>query len=575
MQLQAIYDIAALCHNHGLRQVVMCPGSRCAPLTLAFARHGGFDVRTFSDERSAAFIALGMARETKTPVVLLCTSGTAVYNFAPAIAEAYFSNIPLLILTADRPQEWIGQQDGQAIFQHNIFGGHVKHCFLLPQHYDHYDDRWAINRMVNEALNLTKHDPAGPVHVNLPFREPFYPKKDESIKFSADVRTIIEKEEPPVLSESHLENLAKDWSNYHHILLVSGQQDPDEALRLALRKFAENKSIPILADITANLHDNDNVMLHADTFLGQASEEVKKSLQPDLLITFGKGLVAKQVKLFLRRYKAAAHWHIQAAGRVADTFQQLTKIIRTTPADFMSKFASIQQGDDFNGQRQKNYFKLWEIEEGKTRRSLEKFFPQDELGEFELVKEIIKSLPGDCNVHLANSMSVRYANFIGLDSTQNKVSVFCNRGTSGIDGCTSSAVGHSLVSTKMNVLITGDLAFFYDRNAFWHNYSLSNFRIVLLNNHGGVIFKMIDDPADLDEADEFFVTRQTLNAQKTAEEFGFEYLKLDHRRKMKNLLKDFFEESKVPKILEIETTSGTSKSIFEKFKSHIRKNYEL
>jgi 2-succinyl-5-enolpyruvyl-6-hydroxy-3-cyclohexene-1-carboxylate synthase len=317
-------------------------------------------------------------------------------------------------------------------------------------------------------------------------------------------------------------------------------------------------------------------MLHADTFLGQASGDVKKSLQPDLLISFGQGLMAKQLKLFLRKYSPTAHWHIQPSGQVADSFQHLTKIIRATPADFFKKFSSIPSKESFDGQRQQNYFKLWEIEERKTIRSLETFFPaHNEFGEFELVNEIISALPFPTNLHLANSMSVRYANLIGLVKEKNDVRVFCNRGTSGIDGCSSTAVGHSLVSQRLNLLITGDMAFFYDRNAFWHNYTLPNLRIVLLNNHGGVIFKMIDGPADLPETDEFFVTRQKLNAQKAAEEFGFEYIKLDHRRKVKNLVKDFFDESNVPKILELETTQELSKAIFEKFKTHIRKNYEL
>jgi 2-succinyl-5-enolpyruvyl-6-hydroxy-3-cyclohexene-1-carboxylate synthase len=187
----------------------------------------------------------------------------------------------------------------------------------------------------------------------------------------------------------------------------------------------------------------------------------------------------------------------------------------------------------------------------------------------------MQSLPDNCNLHLANSMSVRYSNVIGLIAKQKNIQVYANRGTSGIDGCTSTAIGHSLSNERPNILITGDVAFFYDRNAFWHNYSLSNLRIVLLNNHGGVIFKMIDGPGSLPEADEYFVTRQRLTAKKLCEEFGFDHLRLDNKRKVKNLVKDFFEFDGKTKILEIETDTLINKIIFDNLKEKTKKSYEL
>src|SRR5688572_30343338 len=192
MGFQPIYDIAELCVRKAVTQAVLCPGSRCAPLTLAFTRHPSIKPRTFSDERSAGFIALGMAQQMNNPVVVVCTSGTAVYNLAPSVAEAYFSETPLVILTADRPSEWIAQHDGQTIHQAEIFGKHVKKYFQLPQDYEHADSQWAINRIVNEAINLARQEPRGPVHINAPFREPLYPAKDENTSFSKNVRLIEE-----------------------------------------------------------------------------------------------------------------------------------------------------------------------------------------------------------------------------------------------------------------------------------------------------------------------------------------------------------------------------------------------
>lgn len=553
----------------------MCPGSRCAPLTLAFARHPHIDTKTFSDERSAGFVALGMAQQLRKPGVLLCTSGTAAYNFAPAVAEAFFSQTPLVVFTADRPAEWIAQHDGQTIFQSEVFGKHVKKYFQLPQEYDHPDSVWMINRIVNEAINLANQEPQGPVHINAPFREPLYPEKNEATVFSDHVRVMEEHANRYELSEHQRAAIVKAWPDYHHILVVVGQLHADDKTIETLRAFAEKHSTPIAGDVISNIHGLQQVVRHTDLFLGQASEEIKKSLRPDLLITFGKSVISKNLKIFLRKFSPKAHWHIQEAGPVADTFKTVTDIFNATPEAFFSFLSTLERQETFENQKQNNYHKLWEVEERRSLRSLSEFFPQEPLGELELVSEIIKQLPAKCNLHVANSMSVRYANFIGLQAEQKDVRVFSNRGTSGIDGCTSTTVGHTLTSDVPNILITGDLAFFYDRNAFWHNYPLPNLRVVVLNNHGGVIFNMIDGPASLPEGPEYFITQQKLNAKTLCEEFNVDYLALDSRRKMKNLLKEFFQFDGRTKILELETDTALNKTIFDNLKLKVKKSYEL
>ena len=574
-RFQSIYDIAVLCARKGLTQAVLCPGSRCAPLALAFIRHPDIHSRTISDERSAAFIALGITQQTKQPAILLCTSGTAAYNFAPAVAEAHFSKRPLIVFTADRPTEWIGQQDGQTIYQSNVFGTHVKKSYQLPQEYEHVDNQWAINRMVNEAINLSLQEPQGPIHINAPFREPLYPADEEQFTFSDNIRVMEDHGASFELDEIQKKIIAEAWPSYHNVLVVAGQQDADSALIHSLTSFSSVHNVPIVGDIISNLHSLNKFVSHADLFLGQCSDGVLKTLKPDLLITFGHSTFSKNLKLFLRKYSAVAHWHIQPAGLVADTFQTITKVIHTTPASFFDFLSSIPQHETFENQKQNNYNKLWEVEERRAVRTLEDYFPQKEFGELELVNEVLKHLPSPCNLHLANSMSVRYANFIGLNDQHQAIQVFSNRGTSGIDGCSSTCVGHVLSSAIPNVLITGDLAFFYDRNAFWHNYPLPNLRIVLLNNHGGIIFKMIDGPGSVPEADEYFVTNQRLNAKNLCEEFGIDYLKLDHKRKLKNLMNDFFEFDGKPKILELETDLELNKTLFESLKQKIRKSYEI
>ena len=575
MRYQPIYDIAALCVLKNIKQVVLCPGSRCAPLTLAFTRHPDITVRTFSDERSAGFVALGMAQATRTPVLVVCTSGTAAYNLAPAVAEACFSETPLIIFTADRPTEWIGQHDGQTVYQNEIFGRHVKKYFQLPQDYDHTDSLWAINRMMNEALNLSAHFPPGPVHVNAPFREPLYPEKDESISYSSNIRVIKENPGSRELTESQKAKVAGAWSQFDNILVVAGQHNGAATLISAISSFAEQQQVPVVHDIISNLHDARNTIQHADLFLGEGSDELKESLRPDLLVTFGNSLISKNVKIFLRKYPAREHWHIQPGGIAADTFKHVTEVLHCDPVDFFCFAGALNSSKTFSHQKQQNFVHLWEAEERRTTRALNDFFSGDQLTELEIVNSLLRLLPADANLHLANSMSVRYANCIGLHAAQKGIQVFSNRGTSGIDGCTSTAIGHCLMGNRANFLITGDMAFFYDRNAFWHNYSVPNLRILVLNNHGGLIFDVLDGPSSLPEAREYFITRQVLNGKKLCEEYGFEYLKIENHREVKNVLRDFLTFDGKTKIMEVESDTATNKHAFEVFKSKINKRYEL
>ena len=574
MRLQPIYDIAQICSQQGITYAVVCPGSRCAPLTVSFSRHPGIIVRTFSDERSAAFIALGIAQQTQKPVVLICTSGSAAYNFAPAIAEAYYSHVPLIILTADRPKEWIDQLDGQTIRQKEIYGAHVKRYFELPADYEHPDAVWSIHRSINEAINLSKQEIPGPVHVNIPLREPLYPAKDESIDFTRSLRIVSEEKVSSSLSLADWEYIQQSWPSTKKVIIVGGQNQYDKKTKQLIASFVTTYKAVLIGDVISNLHELTQSVRYADNFLAHAPEEVKKTLQPDLLITFGKSVISKNLKLFFRKYLPNQHWHIQPAGEVADTYQALTKIIRCDQASFFSKMNTLEEGGDFENQKRENYRLLWEAEEHRTHRKINQFFERPVLSEFHFVHEIIHSLPASINLHLANSMTVRYANFIGLKSEENDITIFSNRGTSGIDGCTSTVIGHSFYSDKLNLLITGDLAFFYDRNAFWHNYSMPNLRVIVLNNHGGVIFGMIDGPGSLPEAEEFFITKQKLSAKNLCQEFGIEYTLVDNVKKIKNVLKDFFEPDDRPKVIEIETDGKTSKEVFEQFKQLIKKGYE-
>ncbi|WKN44686.1 2-succinyl-5-enolpyruvyl-6-hydroxy-3-cyclohexene-1-carboxylic-acid synthase [Tunicatimonas pelagia] len=566
MILSSVIATAQICAELGVRQAIISPGSRNAPLTIAFVRHPTIETYTVSDERSAAFIGLGMARQTHNPVALICTSGSAAYNYAPAVAEAYFQQIPLLILTADRPPEWIDQLDGQTIRQRNIYGKHVKASYELPVGQAEAD-QWYAHRQVSEAINQTQRYPPGPVHVNIPIREPFYPEEGKEISFDDSVKVIQYHEGDMQLSLALQQQLQAEWQQYERKLIVVGQGNLDQNVCRQIAEYSEYQQVPVVADIISNFHLADSTVRHPDVFLGK---NASGSLQPDLLLTFGLSVISKNLKLFLRKHRPQAHWHIQPSGVTADTFQSLTKVIYTRSTTF------FQIAKDWLGKSPSDYYQAWQEQEEQATQKVTTFFESDETkaSEFYAVVTVLKNLPQPSSLHLANSMAVRYANLISLPNDYTDVEVIANRGTSGIDGSSSTAVGAALASpNRLHILITGDLAFFYDRNAFWHNYLVPNLRIIVLNNHGGGIFRMIDGPSRQPELEEYFVTQQKLEAKNTASDFGLEYHRLDINQneahlELEQLLPGFFTDHRQhAKLLEIVSDSQTNTDIFRQFKS--------
>jgi len=565
MLLPALYNIAEICAKKGVRHVIISPGSRSAPLTLAFARHPDIETKIVADERSAAFIAMGMAQSLRQTVALVCTSGSASLNYAPAIAEAYFQEIPLLILTADRPPEWVDQQDGQTIRQENVYGKHVKASFELPVDYNHPDSVWYINRIINEAINLTQHEQHQPVHVNVPIREPFYPEASEEITFDKDVRVIEQIrviKSPAQIDWQHLMEIEEKCEKQ---LIVAGQTPMNSVLLHTLPQI-ERKGIfriPIVADLIGNAYPFGKTISHHDLILMKNDEKLKRALQPDLLITIGKSVLSKALKQFLRNYPPRYHWHIQEHGKVPDTYQHLTHILPISPEKGLEYYLSYTrkkiQKDD--------YFALWLEEEIKAEKFLKKFFDKGEhaFNEFWAISKVMKKLPEKSILHLANSMPVRYANYLSLEPEKN-IEVFCNRGTSGIDGSNSTALGSALVSKEIVTLITGDMAFFYDRNAFWHQYLPANLRIVVVNNFGGGIFRLLPDSGKLPELEKYFETEQSNSAKAVAKEYKMDYVLAKDHQSLVEALDDFFAPSKKPKILEIETNNHTNSDFFNLFK---------
>lgn len=552
---------------------MISPGSRNAPLIIGFTEDPFFECYSIVDERSAAFFAMGMAQQLKHPVVVLCTSGSALLNFYPAVAEAFYSNHPLVIISADRPKYKIDIGDGQTIRQDHVFERHIGYSANLHQDVTHATE--TIKRlnpaMIPEGISLgdlqqknmdfnqqemalalnTAFQERLPVHINIPFEEPLYNTQKES-DVSADLTALKE------ISKFPLEDIAAyatQWNAASKKMILVGVLSPDEIEHQWLEVLANDPSVLIFTETTSNLH-NANILPSIDSIIApieksESKEEQFLALQPDILLTFGGLVVSKKIKAFLRQYKPAAHWHVNE-NRAFDTFFGLTQHFKVGLNTFLRRFVpEIKQG---SGTYRNQWIRTRDHYEKRRKEYLETI----QYSDMWVFDKIVQSLPERAMVQLANSSAVRYAQLFDMKSG---LKVFCNRGTSGIDGSTSTAVGASLHNKIPTVLITGDLSFFYDSNGLWNQYLRSDFRIILINNGGGGIFRILPGKEDSENFKTFFETSHELNAEHLCRMFRIEHQLATDELGVFQALEHFYEASERPKLLEIKTPANVNDRI--------------
>lgn len=537
--------------NHGIESVVISPGSRNAPLTLGFVNHPKVRALSIVDERCAAFFALGMAQQTRQPVALLCTSGSALLNYYPAVAEAYYSKIPLVIISADRPGHLIDIGDGQTIRQEGVFSNHIlfeanleedpsigsgeKHTALFLQNAGRID---SALRLCSERM--------GPVHINIPFDEPLYETAEDLYSFDlsdARVKALAEnsllKEKP--LEVDELQKFADIWNKKHKKLVLVGSCFPDELIQTQMSHMAKDPSVLIMTETTSNIA-NDHFINNIDQLIFPLDEGELDALRPDILLTFGGMVVSKKIKQFLRKHPPMEHWHVDA-HRALDTFHCLTQHFALSPQLFFSQFFFLTK--TLSGPYQSRWLSLKKQRKARHYKFLEQVAYSDIL----VFKHVLNSIPSHAQLQLANSSIIRYAQLFDLDPT---LKVFCNRGTSGIDGSTSTAIGAAFNTTGTTVFVTGDVSFFYDSNALWNKYIPENFRIILINNRGGGIFRFIPGPKSSDALD-FFETSHHLEASKLCEMYGLTYHSAHDTSQLKEQLETFYQGKGRPGLLEVFT----------------------
>jgi len=538
-------SIIEICHAKGVHDIIISPGSRNAPLTIGFTNNPGFRCYSIADERSAGFFALGIAQQTQKPVAVVCTSGSALLNYYPALAEAFYSQIPFIVISADRPFDKIDIGDGQTIRQENVFLNHSLYNANLLEESSEENDVF-----INEAINVAiAHK--GPVHINVPFEEPLY---ETTNKLSVDFNvTSLFKVQRMVRVEDIIA-FSTLWNHSQKILVLVGENKPNAVEQKWMDVLATLPSVVVMTETTSNLH-HPSFINNIDTLITPFTSKEFTELQPRILITFGGMIVSKRVKAFLRKYKPRHHWHIDEL-RAYDTFGMLTKHFHVSPNQFFLQF--LPHIKKVESSYKVTFDKIHQDRKVKHKDFLSSV-PFCDLKAFE---SILAGLPKDIQLQISNSSAIRYAQLFDIDST---IEVFCNRGTSGIDGSTSTAIGAAVASNKPTVLITGDIGFLYDSNALWNNYIPKNFKIILINNGGGGIFRILPGHEETETFNTYFETSHCLTAEHLAKMYRFDYSTASDTNSLEKGLEHLFATNNQPCILEVFTPTRENDKLLKNY----------
>jgi 2-succinyl-5-enolpyruvyl-6-hydroxy-3-cyclohexene-1-carboxylate synthase len=503
--------LAFLLKAHGCQHIVVAPGSRNAPLIEALVNDPDYRLYSVPDERAAAFTALGLTLQHRRPAAVVCTSGSAAANFLPAATEAYYQQLPLVLLTADRPLEWIDQGIGQTIDQHGLYGRHVQAETALLR-----DTGDALSRSYNErkANEVLLASAKGPVHINIPFAEPLYEHRthDPAERFRVIRRTPLEAS----LSAEALRELGRSWAQKKRIWVLAGQMPPNPALAEALETLQARSPFLLLTESLSNL-EGPRQIGSIDRLINTLNEEQKEKLRPDLVITLGGEVVSKMVKNFLHQHQAFEHWHLGATTALKDTFWRLTQQIDLAPEAFFRSLAAQVAPTTDSAWRD-----YWLAQDEKRSAWTRAYTEQAPHSDFKVTAQLLRHLPQGSLVHWANSASVRYAQLFDRPAG---IAHYANRGTSGIDGCTSTALGHALAAGAPVTLVTGDVAFLYDAAAFWNDALPHQLRVVVLNNQGGNIFRIINGPRSWDHFERLQETHHAHDLSAVGQMYGVAYQK--------------------------------------------------
>ena len=502
-QKENVNILTSLLVAHGIHHAVVCPGSRNSAIVHNLNECPDIECYPVTDERSAGFYALGMCQALKQPVVVCVTSGTALLNLAPAVAEAHYQHLPLVVISADRPQQWIDQLDGQTLPQPDALGRFVKKAVALPEPHDH-ETRWFCNRLINEALIIRN----APVHINVPITEPLFEYSVPELPVERRIEWL-----PADISAQTLSHVTRMFLQAEHPMLISGQP------------------LNPLMDEAVCLVDDDERYV------------------PDFVLYIGGSIVSKRLKHFLR--KAKETWVVNETGEVTDTFMNLTHIVQgdgEAVADHI-RFMLVMEPHPF--------VQMWDELLNRIRQQSDAYEPA--YSQMAAVK-YFESQVGDAVVHYANSTAVRLANNFA------KRPFWCNRGVNGIEGSLSTAAGFSVVKDEKVFCVIGDLSFFYDQNALWNQNLKGNFRILLLNNGKGGIFNTLPGLEKSPAHQKMVAASHNTSAEGICRQNNVVYLSADGPQQLHQAIDTLlYIESDRPVLLEVFTDADTDSTVYKDY----------
>ncbi len=528
-------------YDMGIRHVFVSPGSRNAPLIIAASEAAPFSVVSVVDERSAAYKALGVSLATNLPSVLICTSGTATLNLFPAIAEAKYLHAKLLVLTADRPQYLVDSWENQTIPQKKVYGTFVNKYYEWKGRMETSPSYGSVIRLAQKSWDSLHFPDQGAVHINFHFSEPLYfPNAGlpDYEPFKTKIRSFTFPKNTTTLQEIHPKTL---------ILCGAGSEDKETRNFL---KDLQALGYPLLADLLSPYRD----LCTNSQWEQSISEHQWEKQKPSMLITTGRFFLNKNLKLLLRKDPSIIHYHIADSNLVKNMFGTKMQIIRRSLS--AETIAVKSPHEDFSKAWSNSFSAI------KTNKQLLDILGAEPFSDFFAVVSCIEKIPSNSVLHLANSMSIRYAAWCSIDSS---IKIFSNRGTSGIDGCISTAYGAAMANpTQTHFVICGDLAFFYDSNALWNSELVPNLKIIVLNNFGGNIFDMLPGPQST-KAIDLFTTPHQRNCAYICKDFGVDYFKAENKEDLSDLLPQFLN-TKLACVLEIQSNSKINKQIWNQIK---------
>lgn len=540
-----------------VKHIVFSPGSRNAPLVIGFHQDSFFETVVIPDERSAAFFALGMAQQLSEPVAIICTSGSAILNYYPAVAEAFYQNIPLMVISADRPKAWIDQGDGQTIRQDEVLKNHILYSTELRENHVTKEDAWYNSREISAAYSYCNGIVKGPVHINFPFSEPLYEQTEMEVELMEMNPIRIAKTTSMISSEDEVE-LKSIWKTAEKVMILVGQHAPDDRLKATLKALNSLPNVAVMVENTANMIDRD--FIHCiDRTLDGIPEEKHADFAPDLLITIGGAIVSKKIKKYFRTHTPKNYWRINQNFPLMDTYQAMTRSIPMVAASF------LEQLESYPTEANSNYGAQWKqvdfLQQAKAEDYIHSLTTYSDLKVYDLILDCI---PDGSILHLGNSSVIRYSQLFNPVFT---IQYYSNRGTSGIDGSMSTAAGASWIKkNQANVLIIGDLSFFYDSNALWNTLNIPNLRIFVVNNGGGDIFNIISGPSSTGELVDCFVAPHHFSAKGICESYHVAYFKAASLDEIESQMGEFFQQDDQGiKLMEIFTDNSVNSKELHQF----------